>query len=292
MRKTYKRPRRAVCTTGSAYLPRDDFQYTRMSRGADNLTATDHPIERVIAYVDGLNVYQGLVAKGWRELLWLDFRQVAQSVLRGDQHLTEVYYFTAHRRNPPESYARQQVFNALDARGGVRRIEGAFERRKVPCMHCGRMTEVDRERATDVNLAAQMLADAAHDRCDVALLISGDSDYLSVVREVRALGKVVKVARPPARRSDSLADAATHFVDLKRSHIARAQLSNPVVTGRSTEIHCPFEWLSAHDKIAELTAGHQAIMRDVMAALPPGREQHLDSLVNALRAAERGSSSV
>lgn len=124
----------------------------------------------------------------------------------------------AHRRKPPASYARQQsYFNALEARSGVRRVEGHFDRRRIPCLHCGKITEADRERATDVNLAAELLADAARDRYDVALLISRDSDYLSVIRDAQSLGKRVKVARLPARRSDELADAADHFVDIRLS---------------------------------------------------------------------------
>lgn len=80
-------------------------------------------------------------AKGWRDLLWLDYRALVEDLLFLDQQLENVKYFTAHRRNPPERYARQEIyFRALDANGGVERVEGKFEKNKLPCIHCGRMT--------------------------------------------------------------------------------------------------------------------------------------------------------
>jgi uncharacterized LabA/DUF88 family protein len=246
--------------------------------------------ERVIAYIDGLNVYQGLVQKGWRDLLWLDFRSLVERMIRPDQTLVDVFYFTAHRRNPPASYARQQIyFNALDARGGVTRVEGRFERRKVPCVHCGRMTEIDRERATDVNMATQVLADLAHGRCDLPLLISGDSDYLAVVEHAQSLGRRIKIARPPARRSDELAAAADHFQDIRRPDVVRSQLPDPVMTPRGSEIRCPYEWLPLAAKIRTLSPGHQKLMQTVLAPLPPGREQFLHGLVDELHASEVGT---
>lgn len=239
--------------------------------------------ERVVAYIDGLNVYQGLSAKGWRQLLWLDYQGLVEDLLYPDQSLEGIKYFTAHRRNPPESYARQEAyFRALDAQGGVQRIEGKFEKNKLPCVHCGRMTETFKERRTDVNLASHLIGDAAHDRFDLALLISGDSDFLEPVRQVQLLGKKVKLARPPARRSDELADAADHMMDIRKNHLARNQLPNPVTSTAGTSIACPYPWLSLEAKIDMMSDSNQAKMASIIAEIDSSLQQSLHPLADRI----------
>ena len=44
---------------------------------------------------------------------------------------------------------------------------------------------VTREKQTDINLASRMVADAARDRFDCAILVANDSDYVGACRIVR-----------------------------------------------------------------------------------------------------------
>jgi uncharacterized LabA/DUF88 family protein len=57
---------------------------------------------------------------------------------------------------------------------------------------------------TDVNIATALHNDAALDRYDTALLVSGDSDLTRAVRDIDVRKRVV-VAFPPGRYSDVLA---------------------------------------------------------------------------------------
>jgi hypothetical protein len=50
---------------------------------------------RVVAYVDGLNLYYGLKAGYGRRYHWLDLQLLASSLLRPGQQLHAVHYFTA-----------------------------------------------------------------------------------------------------------------------------------------------------------------------------------------------------
>lgn len=237
--------------------------------------------ERVLAYVDGLNVYQGMSSKGWRTLLWLDYRSLCEDLLFESQELVGVKYFTAHRRNPPESYVRQETyFRALDANGGVERIEGKFEKNKLPCIHCGRMTESFRERRTDVNLAAHLVGDASHDRFDTALLVSGDSDFIEPVVQVQALGKKVKLARPPARRSTELASACDHMMDIRKNHLSRNQLPHPVAAPDGAEIRCPHPWLNLSQKIELMSEANQEMMRAITGATHESLHSSLHALAD------------
>ena len=253
-------------------------------------TAAVHPpAERVDVFIDALNLYQGLMAKRLRDALWLDLRAMSEVLLVPGQSLGAVFYFTASRTVPPESYARQQTyFRALDARGGVERIEGKFDRRKAPCVHCGRMTEMPRERATDVNLASVMVHRAARDDYDVALLLSGDADYVMPIECVQDLGKRVKVARPPGRRSDELAAAADYMTDIRPRDVRARLLPDPVTPVKGAPIPCPFEWLSIEQKISRLSDGHRRTLETVLETVGHSRRHLLHNLADEYRRAERG----
>jgi len=45
--------------------------------------------ERVIAYIEGFNLYFGLKARGWRQFYWLNLLDLARNVLRPHQTLIE-----------------------------------------------------------------------------------------------------------------------------------------------------------------------------------------------------------
>ncbi len=52
--------------------------------------------QRVIAYIDGFNLYFGLKAMGWRRYYWLDLFKLSRNLLKTNQELVAVKYFTAH----------------------------------------------------------------------------------------------------------------------------------------------------------------------------------------------------
>ena len=46
-------------------------------------------------YVGGLNLYHGLKSRGQRCYYWLNLRQLAERLLRPNQSLVAIRYFTA-----------------------------------------------------------------------------------------------------------------------------------------------------------------------------------------------------
>ncbi|MBE7022636.1 MAG: NYN domain-containing protein [Ruminococcaceae bacterium] len=54
-----------------------------------------------------------------------------------------------------------------------------------------------KEKGTDINLAVQMLSKAYQNAYDVAILVSGDTDYIPVIRELHHIGKIVVLASLP-----------------------------------------------------------------------------------------------
>ena len=50
---------------------------------------------RVIAYIDGFNLYFGLKSQGWERYLWLNVQTLAGNLLQPGQTLVHTKYFTA-----------------------------------------------------------------------------------------------------------------------------------------------------------------------------------------------------
>jgi uncharacterized LabA/DUF88 family protein len=77
-------------------------------------------------------------------------------------------------------------------------IEGEYVSRKIddsiPMDINDHKTYYKIEKGTDINVATQMLTKAFNNAYDVAILVSGDSDYVPVLKQLNNLGKNVIVA--------------------------------------------------------------------------------------------------
>ncbi len=74
-------------------------------------------MERVIAYVDGFNLYFGLKSAALERYLWLDVPALASGIVNPrTQTLTRTNYFTSRVSDPPDKVARQTAYlEALQA---------------------------------------------------------------------------------------------------------------------------------------------------------------------------------
>jgi len=166
------------------------------------------PHNRVIAYVDGFNLYFGLKSKGWKRYYWIDVHRLAENLLKPGKELVEGKYFTAHIRGPEDKHRRQQIYlDALHTHcSSLKIIPGHYLVKKKQCPCCACVFDIPEEKKTDVNISTQMVADAFLDRFDVALLISGDSDLVPPIEIIRQYcpNKRVVVAFPPGRFSADL----------------------------------------------------------------------------------------
>lgn len=200
---------------------------------------------RVAAYIDGFNLYNGLKEKYARKYLWLDLEAVAGRLLRPDQELVAVKYFTAFVRNDPAALARQNAFiGALRATTGVEVVLGRFQEKTQTCFKCGSTWRTYEEKETDVNIAVTMLQDGVSHRFDIALVLSADSDLCPAVKTLTGLvprARVVAVF-PPARRSDKLAQAVHASFRLGESIIRQSQLPSRVTDASGAIFVRPPTW--------------------------------------------------
>lgn len=192
-------------------------------------------------YIDGFNVYHGLRHKKFQRFYWLDYRALAESLVRPDQVLVHVKYFTSRVTKPQESRKRQSTYlDALEATGGLEIVEGVYQHRPMRCPACGHGWKRPTEKMTDVNIATHLATDALRDVIDVAFLVCADADLIPAVRVAKEEGKSVVVISPRGRTSDELVREANAHLHFNSSTLGRCQL--PDVVEAEVPLHRPPTW--------------------------------------------------
>ena len=205
-------------------------------------------MQRVIAYIDGFNLYFGLKDKNWKKYYWLDLPALAHSLLKPDQQLLATHYFTARIRlkgNNHEDMQRQTTYlEALATKNSLFLHYGHYLQKKRTCRNCGAQWTDYEEKMTDVNIATQILADAFDDRFDTALLISADSDLTTPVQQVRQRfpAKRIVVTLPPSRQSVELTRAANGFFHIGEDKLRQSQLPPQVQRADGFMLQRPAHW--------------------------------------------------
>jgi uncharacterized LabA/DUF88 family protein len=201
--------------------------------------------QRVIAYIDGFNLYFGLKAKGWQRYYWLNLQALMTNLLKSDQRLVHTRYFTARVQGPPAKIQRQAAFlEALGTLPDFTIYYGQYFLTRRVCRKCGYEDFVPSEKMSDVNIAVELLSDAFKDRFDTALLVSADSDLKgsveTILREFPA--KRIVVVFPPARHSVALAQIASAYLTIGRAKLDRSTFPPQVRRQDGFVLQQPVSW--------------------------------------------------
>ena len=225
---------------------------------------------RVIAYIDGFNVYHGLKhasnAEIGRALYWVDMWKLIESTLKGAETLTAVRYYTAKRIIPKkvswseerkqeqrESNSRQDIYlNALAQTPNLTVKQQRFsERDPYVCHNCKNEWERFEEKQTDVRIGVDMVADAFRGNFDIAAVLSADTDVIPAIEIVRSLrnadGDPLRVLplKPFGRpRSKAILDAAgaKQARNITSKLLEDCQLPDVIISKSGREIRRPPHW--------------------------------------------------
>jgi len=145
--------------------------------------------KKITIYIDGSNFYFSIKNTFNCKV---DFSKFCEKLV-GENELVEIKYYISpvEQFNNPKMYAQQQsFFDKLREIKNLKIIFGRLEKRKKE----GEIYYV--EKATDVNLALDILLDAFDDKYDEAYLISNDGDFSGAVNATieRFKKKVIYVA--------------------------------------------------------------------------------------------------
>ncbi len=135
--------------------------------------------EKVIVFIDGSYMFHASqrIKRGWK----IDYHKLVTTVLGPSRTLVRVYFYTGIAVPPPPAQVR--FHQALKYLG--------FSVVTKPLRKRG---EVWVEKGVEVALVTDLIGLAIRNAYDTAILVSGDSDYMSALDEVKRLGKRVEVA--------------------------------------------------------------------------------------------------
>ena len=220
---------------------------------------------RAAAFVDGLNLYHGLRDAALLRYRWLDIERMADSLaadaggpLGMSLDVTRVVYCTSPVADKQAARRQDIYLQALQqhcARVEIRR--GTHEEKTRECARCGASVGFQTEKQTDVNLAVEMMLEAAKpagQRAGVHLLVTGDTDLLPAVRAVRSCGIEVVAVAPPARARARGAFNAVASKTLRvlerhlRDHLLPDVVELTTSHGEAYPLRPPDGWTPAADR--------------------------------------------
>jgi uncharacterized LabA/DUF88 family protein len=159
-------------------------------------------MRKVVAYVDGFNLYHAIDDLRKPHLKWLDLHALAKSICGKDETLAGVKYFSAYATWKTGAVGRHRAYVAALKHAGVDCIIGHFKEKHRRCARCGATWMGHEEKETDVAIAVELVADAFIDAFHRALIISADSDLAPAIRTVQKhfVKKTINVIAPPGRK--------------------------------------------------------------------------------------------
>ena len=207
-------------------------------------------------YVDGFNLYYSALRHRFTDCKWLDLRTLAETLFPNDT-IQRVRYFTARisaRPDDPRQATRQQAYlralttTGVDIHLGQFRHDRRFMRRVQACPepNCPSGTTIEmqytEEKGSDVNLATYLLRDAALKDCELAIVLTNDTDLLEPLRLVRSeFGLQVMLVSPVDTPSSTLLGSVDGVKKLRRGPLQACQLPTNLSDAKG-DIHRPRSW--------------------------------------------------
>lgn len=208
------------------------------------------PEDRVIAYVDGFNLYFGMRSQRLQHLYWLDIPSVVRRLLERREVLIATKYFTSRVSGPPDKGQRQNEYlEALQTLPSFQMFFGVYQTHDRACGNCGTVHQEHNEKQTDVNIAVALLTDAYRDLFDTAVLVTADADLVPAVAAIRQLfpQKRIIAMFPPGRGSIRLAQEVHGKRRIRQWVLQACQLPDEVAGLDNFPRRRPPEWMLPTD---------------------------------------------
>lgn len=210
--------------------------------------------KRVIAFIDGYNLYHSIDNSGRNDLKWLNLWELCETLIRNDKNseLIKVFYFSAYAKwNLERTAIHKKYVKALEATG-VQPILGNFKKKQKKCNKCLNVWTEHEEKETDVNIAIHLLQKANDDEYDEALLITADTDLtpaIKMVREKHKHKKIISVLPPNSRNANSLIETANSKISISLELLAKCQFVDELHLANGELIIIPEKYTIQSNKL-------------------------------------------
>lgn len=207
-------------------------------------------------YIDGFNFYFGLrriveMKPNWKKFYWIDLVEFCSAFLSDNEKLGKVTYFTA-RPKDQQKMIRQNTLMRCNKKLNPEKLEiiyGRYAKKSLKCNAsggCRRRYETLEEKETDVNLAIRMIIDSYEKVCDKMVLISGDTDFVPPLKEIKNKHKHIStmILFPPGNWSTHLNQICPNNRNLEtqKSKWNKAILPDKVIFEDGKSIDIPEKW--------------------------------------------------
>ena len=210
---------------------------------------------RTAFLVDGFNLYHSTVQAnrdlGGRSTTWLDIDAMCRHFLHmigPHVQFEKVHYFSAlafHlEQSSPATVARHRDYIRCLESTGVEVVLSRFKEKRIRCSNCGQYIIRHEEKETDVAIAVKLLELFVEDICDMAVLVTGDTDLAPAARAAQQLfpTKEVRFAFPHRRKNRELQQLAPGSFKIQAKVYANHQFSAHVTLPDGTRISKPSNW--------------------------------------------------
>jgi len=151
-------------------------------------------MKNVILFIDGSNFYYSLkkIYGGSKSLMRFNFLKLGE-ILARDRNLLRIFYYNApldYNSNHDKYSKQQQFFDKVKNTEKVKLILSRLQKRKIK----GTDKYYYVVKGDDIHIAVDMVKGAYESTFDVAILVSGDGDFIPAVEVVQEKGKSVENA--------------------------------------------------------------------------------------------------
>jgi len=181
--------------------------------------------DRVMISVDLMNMKKSVT----KDSSYTDLDYIALArILKGPRKLVGAYVFDS--KNIVDSEDRTKRFHDMLRYNGFRVIaRDSYD------------SEAKIQKEVDVAMAVQMVVHAMRDNYDVAVVVSGDRDFIPAIQEIQAAGKRVEVAAFTTSSAKEMVRQSDKFIALDEFPLL--MMSNPVERSE-TEVSRWISWNS------------------------------------------------
>lgn len=177
-------------------------------------------MSQISFFIDGFNLYHSVCdAIKDKKIVhgkWLNIKSMCANYLHlfgTDVKLSDVYYFSAFARHTKDADAPKRhdlLIQALQSTG-VREVMGKFKKKEIKCRaQCGQKGLGYEEKETDVNIAVRLIEALAVGNCDIAVIVSGDTDLSPAIKVASRMFPTKQIACAfPYKRSAGRSELKT-----------------------------------------------------------------------------------
>lgn len=189
---------------------------------------------RMMAFIDGENLvgrFQASLDSGLQAQQGIEHQRDVfvwhpSSIVPGVNVVSRAIFYTYVQGSAEDLEAAEDKIKALSftnysPSGMPIRMLGYLPHQLSPCVF--RKRRGMKAKGVDIQLTVDVLTHCYRDNVDAVYLVSGDGDYLPVVKEAQRLGKQVVVAALSNGLSPVLRRSADSFIDLDLLYLKAAE---------------------------------------------------------------------